>query len=548
MTYQVLISAQTQEKIKKYKANLASGKLKAGAYLEEAIGGQNLQQLSDDQFLELLIQTKKPQIFAESAVYGDGRDWNSQELGILGDINFAVPVEIYDNGVHKGAGIKSHSQPFQGELLFVPGALLANGKGVQTADMAEVAKNGQIDDEAFYQLYERRLLPSLLHANNTAGADGAFVTIPGMGCGVFAGQFKGQLEAKFQGVLVRLLETHGDKLQNIKGINFDPNEPQFAALDGTQNINGIELTTKAGKFGAENSQLKKPEQYDPKFAGCKFFSIVAWDHVSWPGNDFYVGGRQTDDGVKAAATNVCQQMTSESKVQGTYDHQQHKFQPSGFSNWNEVIQNNNLQLETQGKVQVVDLDSAQFQKLDTAQQQVSSKQTPATKSFTTSFKPKSHDGFVAGLINDRGTAHPFGTVTLYSAKQHEEEEFAPRLAIKFESPEKRDKFMKQFNKLQTSTIEDNPNVLYIDPSNGVGTTGSYVSKNGELSVNLGDNKTQFEFCSALGITNNIALMPSPGQIGSDAIYFKQELLPPKPDQKTNVKIDAQPQQKSALAH
>ena len=36
------------------------------------------------------------------------------------------------------------------------------------------------------------------------------------------------------------------------------------------------------------------------------FSVVAWDHVSWPGNDFYAGQRKTDDGVKAAATTAMQ--------------------------------------------------------------------------------------------------------------------------------------------------------------------------------------------------------------------------------------------------
>jgi len=40
-----------------------------------------------------------------------------------------------------------------------------------------------------------------------------------------------------------------------------------------------------------------------------------WDHVSWPGNDFYGGSRSTDDGVKAAATDSMAALTG---VEGRY--------------------------------------------------------------------------------------------------------------------------------------------------------------------------------------------------------------------------------------
>ena len=49
---------------------------------------------------------------------------------------------------------------------------------------------------------------------------------------------------------------------------------------------------------------------------CMLFSIVAWDHVSWPGNDFFAGSRCTDDGVKAAATNSMFALTG---IEGHYD-------------------------------------------------------------------------------------------------------------------------------------------------------------------------------------------------------------------------------------
>ena len=52
------------------------------------------------------------------------------------------------------------------------------------------------------------------------------------------------------------------------------------------------------------------------FSGCILFSIVAWDHVSWPGNDYFGGSRSTDDGVKAAATDSMAVLTG---IEGHYD-------------------------------------------------------------------------------------------------------------------------------------------------------------------------------------------------------------------------------------
>ena len=86
------------------------------------------------------------------------------------------------------------------------------------------------------------------------------------------------------------------------------------------------------------SQLCPPVDYEEKgddFSGCKLYSIVAWDHVSWPGNDFFIGSRATDDGVKAAATNSMSVLTN---LAGEYDPALGKYQPpKPFLNWKEVV-------------------------------------------------------------------------------------------------------------------------------------------------------------------------------------------------------------------
>ena len=67
--------------------------------------------------------------------------------------------------------------------------------------------------------------------------------------------------------------------------------------------------------------------------------------MSWPGNDYYIGDRATDDGVKAAATDTMHVMTG---TEGVYDARQAKYlPPSGFSNWNEVVKRGAINLEIQ---------------------------------------------------------------------------------------------------------------------------------------------------------------------------------------------------------
>ena len=65
-------------------------------------------------------------------MYGDGTDWNLQELTILGGVNVAAKVRVFDNGSHSNPEV--YKKPLGCTLIFVPGALLRNGKGNEPAD------------------------------------------------------------------------------------------------------------------------------------------------------------------------------------------------------------------------------------------------------------------------------------------------------------------------------------------------------------------------------------------------------------------------------
>lgn len=195
LKYVIVMSEQVYNEAERYKMNITECKRKAGWYLENVYKEiPSLKIANTLSFIEMLLRTKKPTIFAESAIQGDLTDWNQTELEILSDIGVAVPVTIYDDGRH---GQKSSFEtPFSGYLLYISGALLA-GKGM-IADLPRVTGSDRktISLTRYEALYQKRLIPMLFFANETAQKDGkqAVITIPGLGCGCFAGSYKGQLD------------------------------------------------------------------------------------------------------------------------------------------------------------------------------------------------------------------------------------------------------------------------------------------------------------------------------------------------------------------
>ncbi len=337
MKPKILIPEETKRALSDYHQALITGKVVAGARVRKALGDTDLKARSPDHLLQALLQSKKPQIFAESAVIGDGSDWNAIELRLLGDISVAMDVTIFDDGRHSAP--KVHAQPFDGTLIFTPGALLrASGKNVP-ADWVEVVHpNGTLNTEAYEALYARRLLPVFqeIEAHCQASGRKAFVTVPGLGCGQFAGRFQGKLGVALERALSGFFEHHGAAFNHIKGVYYDP---YAECQPSRREIHGIQFRVRPLlASGGGKPQLRPPSDYaetGDDFSDCHLFSLVAWDHVSWPGNDFFGGSRCTDDGVKAAATNSMEVMTG---VAGTYSAQRHAYLPPlPFRTWGELV-------------------------------------------------------------------------------------------------------------------------------------------------------------------------------------------------------------------
>lgn len=351
--YLTLAHIETWRKAETYRSMLQdAGPGIAGSYLQDVMSRVDFAALTTEGLIECLVATKRPRIFAESMVFGDGTDWTATELSILGDIGFSAPVTAFDDGSHVRPRV--HEHPVLATLLFSPGALLRNGTGRTPADWNEVTRNGKLDPAGYSGLYQRRLMPLLLHVEQQAVALGAeaLVTVPGLGCGQFAGPFRGTLGQALKEALIDLLKGCADKLPHIRALYYDPFDECRNERHKFANVSLLVRPLLRGNRG--KPQLCHPATYaedTDDFSNCRLFSVVAWDHVSWPGNDFYLGSRTTDDGVKAAATDVMAAITGN---QGNYDPLRHAYTPpEPYRTWGELVALQRIQLRVAGNLLVL---------------------------------------------------------------------------------------------------------------------------------------------------------------------------------------------------
>ncbi len=326
--YSILIPDDTRTRLAEYEVAVRSGNTRPGVRLADALR-------REDDFTTALLRTKQPLIFAESAVAGDGSDWNLTELGLLGDISVAMRVTIFDDGRHSNPEI--HPEPLEGGLVFVPGALLRSGGPGKPADWEEVINDqGQLDAAAYDALYVRRMLPGFrwIEAQVKVLGQPAVVTLPGLGCGQFAGPFRGKLGAELERALQYFLDDYGGEFPSIRTVIYDP----YGECRPDRAVHGgIDFRVRPLTMGGR-PQLSLPQAHaedGEDLSDCRLFSFVAWDHVSWPGNDFFGGARATDDGVKAAATDSMARLTG---VPGSYSAARTAYlPPAPHATWGQLV-------------------------------------------------------------------------------------------------------------------------------------------------------------------------------------------------------------------
>lgn len=357
LRFLVLLSEETSIEILFYKNDIVNDKVVPGVYLKEEIskvGNVCLSEMSTEQFLQCLLFTKKPLIFAESEVKGDGSYWNYVELHILGDLSVSMDVDIHDNGVWSpmDSNFCVHEPPMQGMLLFMPGPLLECGM----PDFIETTTENSIDQAKYNLLIERRLTPLLYIANENAMEINkrALITIPGVGCGAFAGEFRGKMGQHLNESLRYILAKHARNLDRIACIYYDP----FGECKNQEDkMDNVVYRVRPAMDNNFKSQLCDPKDYQEPgddFSDCKLFKVVAWDHVSFPGNDYFGDSRNTDDGVSAAATNSMEIITG---IRGRYEHGNY-LPPEGNRYWLQVAKDNSVTLRVKSNIKCLKTDGS----------------------------------------------------------------------------------------------------------------------------------------------------------------------------------------------
>lgn len=262
--YHIVLSEESFCRIEIYKNDILAGNVTAGYRLRTQIAAQpaGLSTVDTDAFLEMLLATKQPRIFAESEIKGDGSDWNARELALLGDINVTMDADIFDNGVWdpRDPLFQLHQPPLKGQLLFTPGALLNTGRDFagKSPDLLEVInEKGELDRKKYDALIKRRMLPLFAHVNAAAREDGrpALVTLPGIGCGAFAGVYRGFMGEYLKGALKNLLKENAAGLNHIGCIYYDP----FKECGNEQEIiHGIDFRVRPADLNPGKPQLAAP--------------------------------------------------------------------------------------------------------------------------------------------------------------------------------------------------------------------------------------------------------------------------------------------------
>lgn len=375
--YRFVLSEDTMNKIENYRYALVTTLKKPGDYLLSQLGNIPLLSLTNEILVEKLIRTKRTYICADLEVKGDGTDWNVDEISILSDISLVVPVEeVYDDGAHAQYtedmqlvkfNHKMHPVPFSGHLLFISGALLINKKMNNdlnfTPDLKEVAEitstGNKLNREQYYELYKRRLFPLFLQANATAQQNNkkALITLSGIGCGCFAGEWVRQLQSELKKVLERMLLEHGEQLKHIHMVYYDPfkhcqpNEPNLKIHHIHFRVRPSEILGKEKAKG----QLCHPKDYEESpeddFSNCELFSVVAGDAFSLPGKEFLRGYKKyTDEGAKAGATNLLSVISGQP---GRYLENQMYFPIANENNdWLTLFEKLEMKLKVEGNIYV----------------------------------------------------------------------------------------------------------------------------------------------------------------------------------------------------
>ena len=379
--YRYVISEETLEKIERYKEMIAAGTRLPGQKLlkslrhfltigEEYDPALPLNELEKSairtmpaaDFLQFLMNTRMPTIFAESAgaVAINKGEWNLTEFQILSGVTSVLAdLKVFDQGVWYDAGATGEylEENYTASLIAIPGALLDRRTQRSSIDPDEVQNDRdklvvnnsetgrpEIDPIAYIEFYKKRLSAGFEQANALASPDKkAFITLPGIGNGAFAGEFaRGTIGLLSQAVEALLRENpHWTNIGTVLLDGFGSTHTQDTLIETNDANSKIQFRVEnyQGKIGqlAKAEKFARTDDEKAKYQNTTRIKILAWDPFSYEGNDWVAGNRETDEATLAA----CDGLSVISGSSGVYFKGLGYIAPGKKGTWGHYFQDGN---------------------------------------------------------------------------------------------------------------------------------------------------------------------------------------------------------------
>ena len=221
---------------------------------------------------------------------------------------FFTQVWRQDSGHHHNP---HQASPLAVRLAFVSGLILTNAPNI--SDNAPGLNLKEAYSGRFQALF------AALDAWGNQHQKPVFVSIPGIGCGAFSGPYSGMLGAPLKAALGHAVFQL--QLKWVRHIWFDPYSELLDNKGSTYQIGPDTHLHLQPSYSDSNPiaslQFERmTEKLQLQHENYLFAKVVAWDPLSWPGNDWWGASRATDDGVVAAATSL---MSSLTQIPGYYN-------------------------------------------------------------------------------------------------------------------------------------------------------------------------------------------------------------------------------------
>lgn len=270
-----ILSPEALRKIEDYRQKLSKGELQPGFRLkdtmEKIVGKEDKDAANPARALDLqgfivaLIYTKAVSKDDLAALIEEERDgvhlhWTPEERSILGDL-----AVIYYRALNpQSPSLTFHKLHLAQELQL---------QSPSRPDYQEVVEEGQINEEAFYQLYKRRFLPLLLEIDKQDLHWAPVVTLGSEfgGWRYSSGPFKGKIGPILQGAMRRLLEEEGARFTKIICFRMQGE----GCVAETKKINNILFRV--------FPQGQYPSKEEDKALGTiSRYEIGSLDQMTWP--------------------------------------------------------------------------------------------------------------------------------------------------------------------------------------------------------------------------------------------------------------------------